>query len=420
MSRRIRTVKGTRDLLPPDSAVWGAVEETARRVFSRYGYQEIRTPVIESTELFVRSVGETTDIVGKEMFSFEDRKGRSLSLRPESTASVVRAFVQHGLREGALPARLFYFGPHFRYERPQKGRYRQFHQIGAELIGDSGPASDAELLSMLVRFLEYLGFEDLTVLLHTVGDEGTRAAYRERLTSYLAPHRESLGDDSRRRLDVNPLRILDSKDPRERELLEDAPLLEDVLTPASKAHFDGVRAALEGLGIRFEVSPGLVRGLDYYTHTVFEIVSEGLGAQNAIVGGGRYDGLVEELGGPSLPAIGFAIGQDRLIEVLPESFRLASLEKSPAIVVVIEPVPVLEGMRLADALRDEGLAVVTDFAAGSVGSALKRADRRGAEWVLLLGEDEMAAGSVTCRDMRLGEQHLVALSDVAAFLERTR
>jgi histidyl-tRNA synthetase len=420
MSRRIRTVKGTRDILPPESTIWEAVEEAARRVFSRYGYQEIRTPVIESTELFVRSVGEATDIVGKEMFSFQDRKGRNISLRPESTASVVRAFVQNGLREAALPAKLFYFGPHFRYERPQKGRYRQFYQIGAELIGDPGPESDAELLSMLVRFLEYLGFEDLIVFLHTVGDEETRAVYRDRLTSYLAPHRESLSVDSRRRLDVNPLRILDSKDPREQELLENAPRLEDVLTPTSRAHFDGVRAILEGLGVPFEVSPGLVRGLDYYTHTVFEIVSEGLGAQNAIVGGGRYNGLVEALGGPSLPAIGFAIGQDRLIEVLPESFRRAAAQKPPAIVVVIEPVPLLEAMRLADTLRDRGQAVVTDFAAGSVGSALKRADRRGAEWVLLLGEDEIDARSVTCRNMKRGEQHLVALTDVAAFLEKTR
>ena len=315
MAGRLQGVKGTRDLLPEDTALWSAVEAVARRVFADYGYGEIRTPLLEDTELFVRGVGETTDIVGKEMYTFDDKKGRSLTLRPESTAPVVRSFIQHGLDNRPLPQRLFYIGPHFRYERPQKGRYRQFHQIGAELIGDPGPWGDAELLAMLVRFLGELGYEELVVLLNTVGDEESRAAYRETLRGFLEPHRDALGEDSRRRLETNPLRILDTKSPAERELLVDAPRLEESLNEASREHFDGLRRALDTLGLAYRLEPRLVRGLDYYSHGVFEIVSEALGAQDAIVGGGRYDGLMRQLGGPDLPAAGFAIGEDRLIEL---------------------------------------------------------------------------------------------------------
>jgi len=313
MSKKFQAVKGTRDLLPPETAIWSGVEAVARRVFGTYGYREIRTPILEDTELFVRSVGESTDIVGKEMYTFDDRKGRSLTLRPENTASVVRAFVQHGPQSEPLPVKLFYIGPQFRYERPQKGRYRQFHQIGAELIGDPGPYSDAELILMLVRFLSELGFENLVVQLNTVGDEDSRAAYRLGLQEFLEPRRQELTPDSQRRLQTNPLRILDTKDPGERDLLVSAPQLVDYLTEESRTHFETVQRILGQNDLSFRVEPRLVRGLDYYTRTVFEIVSEGLGAQDAIVGGGRYDGLVEELGGPSLPAIGFAIGEDRLL-----------------------------------------------------------------------------------------------------------
>jgi histidyl-tRNA synthetase len=416
MGNEIQSVKGTRDLLPPETAVWAAVESTARRVFSLFGYEEIRTPVLEKTELFVRSVGETTDIVGKEMYTFEDRKGRSMSLRPESTAAVVRAFVQHGLRERPLPVKLFYAGPHFRYERPQRGRYRQFHQIGAELIGDAGPESDAELLAMLVRFLEELGFTDLNVLLHTVGDEETRSVYRNRLQAFFEPLRDRLSPESQRRLDANPLRLLDSKDQAEQALLRGAPRLEDSLNAPSREHFGGVQAALDRLGVPFDVTPELVRGLDYYTHTVFEIVSEGLGSQNAIVGGGRYDQLVADLGGPDLPAIGFAIGQDRLIEVLPASFRDRVQPPPPVVVVVIEPVPIVEGMGLAEDLRAAGVPAITDFGGGSVRSAFKRADRRQARWVLLIGEEEQSAGRVTCKDMQRGEQTAVPRQEIVALL----
>ncbi|MFQ5528144.1 MAG: histidine--tRNA ligase [Thermoanaerobaculia bacterium] len=409
-------VKGTRDLLPPETGVWVRVEETARRVFGLYGYGEIRTPLLEHTELFVRSVGETTDIVGKEMYSFEDRKGRSLTLRPESTASVARAFVDHRLGDQPLPVKLYYIGPHFRYERPQKGRYRQFSQIGAELLGDAGPASDAEVVKMLVDFLEALDFEDLTVLVHTVGDEASRESYRVALVDYLRPLQARLSEDSRERLTRNPLRILDTKIPAERELLAEAPKMEDSLNRESREHFDGFRAGLDRLKVPHTVDPGLVRGLDYYTRTVFEIVSEGLGAQNAIVGGGRYDNLLSDLGGPDLPGIGFAIGQDRLVESLPGSFRDRVGGRSTVRVITIDPVPKVTALEVADQLREQGIAATVDFGGDRMKAALKRADRSGARWVVLIGEDELAEDGATCRDLRAGEQRFVRRSDLASEL----
>ena len=407
MSKRIQSVKGTRDLLPAQTAIWAGVEEVARRVFGNYGYREIRTPVLEETDLFVRSVGETTDIVGKEMYTFQDRKGRSLTLRPENTASVVRAFVQHGLQTEPLPVKLFYIGPQFRYERPQKGRYRQFHQIGAELIGDPGPYSDAELILMLVRFLTELGFDDLVVQLNTVGDDQSRAAYRQGLRDYLEPHRQELGSDSQRRLDTNPLRILDSKSPAERALLEGAPELVDFLTDESRDHFDTVQRILERNGLSYHVEPRLVRGLDYYTSTVFEIVSGGLGAQDAIVGGGRYDGLVEELGGAPLPAIGFAIGQDRLIEVLPDNFARAVTSVAPISVLTAGNVAVDEALAVAEILRGAGLPVSPELGSRSVKAALRRADRSGSRFVVLIGDEEIGAGEVTVKDLQTAEQSRV-------------
>lgn len=417
MGAGVRSVKGTRDLLPPETAVWAAVEAVARRVFGAYGYGEVRTPILEDTELFVRGVGAATDIVGKEMYTFSDRKSRSLTLRPENTAPVARAFIEHGLADGGLPVKLYYVGPQFRYERPQRGRYRQFHQIGAELIGDAGPASDAELLLMLVRFLEALDFADLTVLLNTVGDAASRQAYRGALVEFLEPHRAALGEDSRRRLGTNPLRILDTKVPHERQLLAGAPELADHLTAASRDHFDAVRQALQASGVEFRVEPRLVRGLDYYSRTVFEIVASGLGAQDALVGGGRYDGLIAELGGDDVPAIGFAIGQDRLLEALPESFRAAH-GPSPAVHLVaaggMEPAELL---RLAESLRAGGLDVVTELAGRSLRAGLKRADRAGARWVVFVGEDERAAGVVGLRDLAAGEQRQMPLADAVARIQ---
>lgn len=414
---RFSTVKGTRDLLPPETRVWAAVEATARRVFETYGYGEIRTPILEDTELFVRGVGEATDIVGKEMYTFLDKKGRSLSLRPESTAPVARAFVEHHLSDWPAPVKLYYLGPQFRYERPQAGRYRQFYQIGAEAFGDDGPWIDVELLLMLRRFLGELGFEDLVVLLNTVGDRASRAAYGEALRRYLEPRRSELGEDSRRRLETNPLRILDTKLESETALLENAPALQEFLTPESREHFRVVCDALERFGVAFQVAERLVRGLDYYTRTVFEVVSAGLGAQNAILGGGRYDALISELGGSEVPGIGFAIGLDRLIDVLPESFRSRQAGARTIGVVRAGGVVVEEALRLAEELRIAGMATLVELGERSVKAALKSCSRRGCQLVVLLGEEELRSGTVAVKDLATGAQQSVARAELLRTIE---
>jgi len=412
-----RRVKGTRDLLPPETAVWAAVEATARRVFALYGYGEVRTPVLEHTELFVRSVGESSDIVGKEMYTFDDRKGRSVTLRPENTASVARAFLEAGMQAGPLPAKLFYIGPQFRYERPQKGRYRQFHQIGAELLGDASPQADAELLLMLDRFLRELGFRELEVLLNTVGDAESRRAYGEALRTFLAPHREQLGPDSQRRLETNPLRILDTKDPAERELLAGAPALADHLTDAARAHFATVRALLDRFGVKYRVSERLVRGLDYYTDTVFEIVSKDLGAQDAVCGGGRYDELVADLGGPRIPGIGFAIGEDRLIDVLPASFRAHATARPPVLVVPVGGLAVDEAVALGEELRTAGVPSEVETAGRALRKALERASKLGVRWAALVGQSELERAVVQLKDLAKGEQHEVPRAALPMYLE---
>jgi histidyl-tRNA synthetase len=410
-----------RDLLPPETELWTRVEATARAVFARYGFAEIRTPIVEETELFVRSIGETTDIVGKEMYTFLDKNGKSLTLRPENTAPVARAFAEHGLREWPQPVRLFYIGPQFRYERPQRGRYRQFYQIGAELLGDPGPWSDAEIVLMLMSFLGELGFRDLKALVNTVGDAESRASYRETLRAYLLPRAAELGEDSRRRLDTNPLRILDTKAPGEIALLAGAPRLEQCLNETSTRHFRDFRAALEACGLEFEVTDRLVRGLDYYTHTVFEIVSPGLGAQNAIVGGGRYDELIEQVGGPPTPAIGFAIGLDRLIEILPAAAPARQTGEPVIYAVAVGEVPMIEVLRLAEEMRSQGLRVAPELGSSSMRTALRRAGRMGVHYVALVGAEELERGEVTIKDFRSGDQvSLVRGAGLAAALGRWR
>ena len=400
-----KNVKGTRDLLPEQAELFARVEGSAREVFGRYGYREIRTPILEETELFVRSVGESSDIVGKEMFTFADKKGRSITLRPESTAAVARAYIQHGMSRWPQPVKLFYIGPQFRYERPQRGRYRQFQQIGAELFGDEGPWTDAELLLMLVRFLAELGFEDLTVRLNTVGDASSRRRYAEVIRDVLHPHREALGEDSRRRLSTNPLRILDTKIEGERELLRDVPELSQSLGEACREHFAAVCAALDRFGVEYEVDPRLVRGLDYYTRTVFEISSSALGAQDAILGGGRYDGLVEDLGGPKVPGIGFAIGEDRLVELLGELGTAREKADSPARVHVVGvSVGPEHALQASEALRAHGIECEAELSGRSAKAALRRATRAGASHVVLLGEDEQARGHVALKNLATGEQ----------------
>lgn len=412
--RRFQTVKGMRDLLPAEASAFARVEETAREVFSLYGYRELRTPVVEDTELFVRGVGEGSEIVGKQMYTFDDKKGRSLALRPESTAAVARAYLQHDMASWPQPVKVFYMGPHFRYERPQKGRYRQFHQIGAELIGDPGPYGDAELLVMLLRFLSELGFDDLEVGLNSVGDPECRQRYSRSLREYLEPHRDELGADSRRRLETNPLRILDTKAPVERRLIESAPRLRDVLGDGARAHFDAVREQLDRFGIVYRVDDGLVRGLDYYTRTVFEITSAALGAQNAILGGGRYDGLIGELGGPSVPGIGFAIGQDRLVDVLPASSPARAGEAPPVCVLTVGESFLRHGLELAEELRAAGISAICDLEDGTLKAGLRKANRRGCRWVVLFGEDEQEAGTVVLKDFEQGAQETIPREGFAA------
>lgn len=409
MAKRFQAPKGTRDLLPPDTALWAAVEVAARRIFGIYGFREIRTPIFEEAELFARGVGESTDIVGKEMYSFVDKGERSLTLRPESTASVVRAYIEHGMQRQPQPIKLFYIGPQFRYERPQKGRYRQFHQIGAELLGGRGAESDAEVLLMLVAFLKELGFKDLKVLLNTVGDRESRATYRRTLVQFLEERREKLSEESVRRLATNPLRILDSKSPAEQELLAEAPRLRDSLTEKSAAHFATVCQTLEQFGVAYEVTPRLVRGLDYYTNTVFEIVSEGLGAQNAICGGGAYESLVEELGGPPTYGVGFAIGEDRLVDVLPADSpareQASHFAPGPVVVAAAGRLPVKVGelsplFSLVERLRRLGIPAVE--AAGKQEKIFERAAAIKSPCVIFIGEEELATGTFSLRTLDSG------------------
>lgn len=425
MTQRIQAPKGTRDILPSETALWAAVEATARSVFGRYGFREIRTPIFEETELFTRGVGESSDIVGKEMYSFVDKGERHLTLRPENTASVVRAYVEHGMHRQPQPVKLFYIGPQFRYERPQKGRYRQFHQIGAELLGGRGAESDAEVLLMLVAFFRELGFRDLKVLLNTVGDAPSRAAYREALLQFLEPHREQLSEESVRRMATNPLRVLDSKSQQEQELLASAPRLADSLSAKSRAHFDAVRSALEQFEVPYEISPRLVRGLDYYTNTVFEIVSEGLGSQNAVCGGGAYEGLVEELGGPPTYGVGFAIGEDRLLDVLPvdSPVREAGLFRSvgPVVVTGSEKLPAREGalgptFGLVERLRRLGIPAIEG--AGKQEKVYERAVAMQSPAIVYIGERGPGGGACNVRILASGERLQLEESELAEILNR--
>jgi histidyl-tRNA synthetase len=401
----ITGVKGTRDLLPPETRAWNRVEAVAREVFALYGFDEIRTPVLESTELFVRSVGESTDIVHKEMYTFTDRGDRSVTLRPENTAGVARAYVEHAMAQAGRPWKLYYIGPQFRYERPQKGRYREFRQIGAEVLGAADAAADAELLVMLFDFLGRLGFTGLMVSLNSVGTEATRPAYVEAVRSFFSSNEKTLGDDDRRRLAENPLRVLDSKDPAVKELVASAkfPKMVDLLPtldPASDAHHRELKTLLVNSKVPFKEDSLLVRGLDYYTRTVFEVTAGGLGAQNALLGGGRYDRLVSDLGGPKTAGIGFAIGEDRLIGVLPEAFRKAAIEAvRPVALIPLDRADVADALALAGELRNAGIAVDLVTAAKGPGHGLKVAERSGAALAILLGQKEREGRIVNLKDL---------------------
>jgi histidyl-tRNA synthetase len=408
----IQRPRGTRDLLPPDVRLWQAVENVAREVFGSFGGDEVRTPIFEATELFVRSVGETTDIVHKQMYTFPDRKGRSLTLRPEGTAGVARAWIENGLSDRSQPLRLYYLGPMFRYERMQRGRFRQFSQIGLEIIGAETPLSDAELLAAMHEFFVRLGFDDLVIHLNNLGDPEDRVRYQEAIRSALTPKRSKLCSDCQRRLDENPLRILDCKVPSCQKLAAEVPVMDEVAGQPSRGHVAQVEGHLERLRIPFVREHRLVRGLDYYLRTVFEVVSPGLGTNAVLCGGGRYDRLIADLGGPAVPSVGFAIGEDRLIEVLPAAFREAVLGKPRMYVVPLGEAAQRRVLELARDWVRQGVAVEVEVVGRTLKSALKRADREGFRVVAMLGEDELRSGTVSVRDLTTGSQTALALTAV--------
>ena len=418
MSKAIQAIRGMNDLLPEVLSLWQRIEQVAETVLTAYGYREIRFPIIEKTELYKRSIGEVTDIVEKEMYTFEDRNGDSLTLRPEGTAGCVRAGVENGLLHNQTQ-RLWYAGPMFRHERPQKGRYRQFHQIGAEAFGIGTPDIDAELIFLTARLWRLLGIRGLELQINSLGTPAARSRYRQVLVEYLRGHQEQLDEDSLRRLDSNPLRVLDSKNPAMQSLIAAAPSLYEHLDDESRQHFEQLCATLQAANIPYRVNPRLVRGLDYYTRTVFEWVTTDLGAQGTVCAGGRYDGLVELLGGQSTPAAGFALGLERLAE-LAALQQVVGADRPPQVYVAPlgEGMVTQQGLLLAEQLRDAGLRVELHCGGGSLKSQLKRADHSGARYALLLGESELAAAQVSVKNLRADEpQQLVRMAEVSVFLQ---
>lgn len=415
MQEQIQAIRGMSDVLPPDSALWQHVEATIRNVLLDYGYHEIRVPIVERTELFKRSIGEVTDIVEKEMYSFDDRNGMSITLRPEATAGIVRACMEHGLLRNQRQ-KFWSTGPMFRYEKPQKGRYRQFHQFDVEALGFSGPDIDAELIIMLARIWRLLRIEHVSLQINTLGTTESRVQYRADLTAYFRTRFDQLDEDSRRRLERNPLRILDSKNPDLQALIADAPRLTEYLDAESEAHFTGLRTLLDEAGVPYVVNPRLVRGLDYYGRTVFEWVTDRLGTQGAVCAGGRYDGLVEHLGGEATPAVGFAIGLERLVELYALAGLGAPSRVPDVYVVAVGEAATRVAFRIAESLRDGGTAlrVETNCGGGGFKSQMKRADRSGATVAVLLGEDEVSSGTAVVKPLRTElEQTTVPIAGLA-------
>lgn len=415
MAGKIQAIRGMHDILPDEIGLWQYLEETVRAVLDGYGYREIRFPVVEKTELFKRSIGEITDIVEKEMYTFDDRNGDSLSLRPEGTAGCVRACIENGLLHNQVQ-RLWYLGPMFRYERPQKGRYRQFYQIGIEAYGLEGPDVDAEVILASARIWRRLGLDGVVQLqLNTLGNAEERALYRERLVDYFSAHVNALDADSQRRLQTNPLRILDSKNPALRVVIDGAPTLLESLGKESRDHFDALCAMLDEAGLEYAVNPRLVRGLDYYSRTVFEWVTESLGAQGTICAGGRYDGLVEQLGGRETPAVGCAMGLERLVGLLADLHGQERHLRPPhAYLVVAGEQLQRRALGIAEELRDRLPPLRLSFhcGGGSLKSQFRRADRSGAQVALVLGEEELARGSLTVKSLR-GEEPQIMLEGAA-------
>ncbi len=410
---KVRSIRGFHDILPKDIGRWHHIEENAKRLCELYGYSEIRIPVLEFTDVFARSIGAATDIVEKEMYTFTDRDGSSLTLRPEGTAGVVRSYVENSMYTKSPQIKLYYTGMMFRHERPQKGRYRGFYQIGAEIFGSEAPESDAELIAMISGFFDGIGLgESVTLELSSLGDGECRPAYKSMLTDYFAGHKDELCEDCQRRLDTNPLRILDCKQKSCIEVSKDAPKMLDNLCDACSEHFTRVKESLDSIGIPYEINPKIVRGLDYYTRTVFEFTTERLGAQNAVAAGGRYDGLVKELGGPETPAVGFAMGIERIVllhkEVIPEGF-----EKETDIYIAYLGEQARDAaFKLAFELRSSGARVEADYGGKSLKSQMKRADKSGARYTVIIGEEELKSGIVKLRDMKESSEHEVGMEEL--------
>lgn len=411
----IKAIKGVKDLLPEETPRWRLIEETARRWALRYGFQEIRVPIFETTTLFARSIGATTDIVEKEMYTFPDRDGSSLTLRPEGTAGAVRAFIEHNRAADPRPQKFCYLGPMFRHERPQAGRLRQFHQFGVESFGMSDPRADVEVLSLLWRMLYDLSLPGLTLELNNLGYAEDRARYKPTLVTYLKGVEAQLCSNCRRRIDANPLRVLDCKVPECRTATDGAPRLADALSPEARAHFDRVTSGLQALGIPFHLNHRLVRGLDYYCLTAFEVTCSHLGAQNAVGAGGRYDGLVEQLGGPAVPAVGFAVGLERIALMLPEESAIGATPR--VYVAAFGTAAAAVGFTLLDELRRTGVPADMDFRAASLKAHLRQADRLRSLYAVILGDDEVAQGRVTIRNMQTKAQEEITLSEVSSTLQ---
>ena len=419
MSQKIHGVKGMNDVLPGDIEIWQHVEDVARRTFRAFGYQELRTPIVEDTALFVRSVGEETDIVGKEMYTFDDKGGRSLSLRPEGTAPAARAYIEHSVLNKEPVTHWFYMGPMFRYERMKTGRYRQFWQIGAEAYGAKEPAQDVELMDLMRQLLESLGLQGVQLNVNSLGDDACRPEYQKRLVGHFEAHREALCEDCKRRLEHNPLRILDCKNPRCQEIAQHTPSILESLCEPCRQHFDEVKRGLELLGITYQVNPRIVRGLDYYTRTAFEFIAEhpALGTASTVGGGGRYDKLMRELGGPDVPAVGFALGFDRLVLLLKESGR--TFGRNPDLFVAVADDAARDvASKLVSSLRREGFLVETDPRGGSLKSQLKRADKAQARFAVVLGENEVNSGNAQLKPMAGGEPVAVKLEAIGAELKK--
>ncbi len=409
---KIKSIRGVKDILPGEIAKWQWVEGMARDVFSRYGFKEIRVPIFESTSLFARGIGETSDIVEKEMYTFEDRGGEQITLRPEGTASVVRAYIENKMHHPPSLVKVYYMGPMFRYERPQAGRFRQFYQIGVEAMGSDSPLVDAETMGMLIEFFKSMGLNDLQLEINSLGCKECRPQYRETLKNAIRQHLDALCNNCQQRYERNPLRVLDCKVEEDRKIAESLPKMGDSLCDNCQSHFTQVQSYLTTINTPFSINPLLVRGLDYYSRTTFEVTSSGLGSQNALCGGGRYDDLVEEFDGPSTPCFGFALGLERLISVLPAE-TVESIETDPDLFIVCLGAEADgECYRIAHELRRKGLKVERDYEASSMKSQMRKANNKNCAYVLIVGENELKSGTLQLKNMKDGQQNDVSLNSV--------